>query len=183
MHHRRSIRLKHYNYQNTGIYFVTICTKYRSHLFGLVKNGQMILNKFGMIARDEWIKTAQLREYVKIDAFVIMPDHMHGILIISRGDDDNLGTNPSCRGMTRHAPTIILAQKNSKNPMLRQFSKPIKNSLSTIVSAYKASVTRKINCLRKTPGGIIWQRNYYERIVRNNDALFIVRKYIINNPK
>ena len=66
--------------------------------------------------------------------------------------------------------------------MKRQFAKPIKRSLPTIVSAYKASVTRKINRLRKTPGGIIWQRNYYERIVRNDNELFIIRKYIFNNP-
>lgn len=182
MHHRRSIRLKHYDYQNAGIYFVTICTKDRSHIFGRVKNAKMIINEFGMIARDEWIKTAQLRDFVKIDAFVIMPDHMHGILIISRGDEDVFGANPSRRGMMHHAPTHILVPNGPAMPMERQFAKPIKNSLSTIVSAYKASVTRKINCFRKTPGGIIWQRNYYEKIVRNNDALFVVRKYIINNP-
>jgi len=183
MHHRRSIRLKYYDYQSEGIYFVTICTKYRSRIFGRIKNGKMILNKFGMIAYDEWIKTTQLRDYVKIDEFVIMPDHMHGILIISRGDDFDSGTNPSRRGMMHHAPTNILAQNIPKTPTQRQFAKPIKNSLPTIVSMYKASVTRKINCLRKTPGGVIWQRNYHERIIRDERQLILTRKYIINNPK
>jgi putative transposase len=210
MHHRRSIRLKHYDYQNTGVYYVTICTKYRSRILGRVKNGK--------IARDEWIKTAQLRDYILIDEFVIMPDHMHGVLIISRADDVDFGTQKIRRGMMHHAQTNIPApnqnmlksphhpptntpvpfkpksktpyhvptnnadQYNQQTPTKRQFAKPIKNSLPTIVSAYKASVTRKINCLRNTPGGIIWQRNYYEHFVRNENVLLIIRKYIFNNP-
>jgi REP element-mobilizing transposase RayT len=192
MHNRRSIRLRHYDYQKDGILFVTICTYHKRAIFGRVINGRMQLNEIGKIARDEWIKTAQLRDYVKIDAFVIMPDHMHGLLVISRGDDYDFSTNLSRRGMMHHAPTAkstTYFEYNFETPsnrdglIPRQFSKPVKQSLWTIVGTYKAAVTRKINRLRNTPGGIIWQRNFYETIIRNEKHLFLVRQYIINNPK
>jgi REP element-mobilizing transposase RayT len=81
-HQRRSKRLKGYNYCSTGIYFVTICTDHSENVFGRIKNNKIILNKFGITAQNEWIKTSQIRTYVELDAFIIMPNHLHGILKI-----------------------------------------------------------------------------------------------------
>ncbi len=170
-HERRSIRLKRYDYRSTAYYYITICTNGKDMIFGHIKNGKAVLNDSGIIARREWIKTAQIRTYVDIDAFIIMPNHIHGIIVIK-------GYNYAlCRGMACHAHL-------KHSPMVnRKFSKPIKRSLSSIIGAYKSSVSREINKLCKIPGQTVWQRNYFERIIRTENELFAMRKYIIINPK
>jgi putative transposase len=95
---RRSIRLKKYDYRSNALYFVTICTNRKNIIFGRIKNGKLILNDFGKIARREWIRTARIRTYVELDAFIIMPDHIHGIILINENNHDQ------CRGMACHAP-------------------------------------------------------------------------------
>ena len=175
---RRSIRLNGYNYCSSGIYFVTICTQGRENVFGRIENKKIVLNKFGIVARNEWIKTSHIRTYVELDAFIIMPNHVHGILVISHVDDHFDGIYLG-RGMMHHTPTVPIHNMMIK----RQFGKPIPNSLPTIIGAYKSSVTREINKLRSTSGQMIWQRNYFERIVRTRAELFAIRKYILNNPK
>ena len=85
LHNRRSIRLNKYNYSKPGYYYVTICTYKKKHLFGTVKNDEMVLNEFGKIVQNEWNKTEQLRDNVDLDQFAIMPNHVHGIIIIRRG--------------------------------------------------------------------------------------------------
>jgi putative transposase len=82
IHHRRSIRLPGYDYSSAGAYFITILTKHREHLFGEIQNGEMILNEIGQIAHNEWVKTQELRPNIELDEFVIMPNHIHGIVII-----------------------------------------------------------------------------------------------------
>ena len=157
---RRSIRLNGYNYCSSGIYFVTICTQGRENKFGRIENKKIVLNKYGIVARNEWIRTAQIRANIIVDTFIIMPDHMHGILVLSHVDDHFDDMYPG-RGMMHHAPTAPIHNMMIK----RQFGKPIPNSLPTIIGAYKSSVTREINKLCNTPGQMIWQRNYFERIV------------------
>jgi putative transposase len=170
-HHRRSIRLENYDYSQSGAYIVTICL-FHCHecLFGDVVNGEMILNEYGKIVAEEWLKTPQIRPYIELDAYVVMPNHFHGILFIIKDDVPRMSDG---RGMMHHVPTT-----NHK----REFSKPIANSLSTIVGAFKASVTRQINRLRDTPGGILWQKNYYETIIRTEHMLDTRRQYIVSNP-
>src|SRR5215211_564252 len=127
IHHRRSIRLKGYDYTRPGAYFITICTYQRIHIFGEIVNGEMILNDTGKIARDQWFKTAELRPYVKLyeDEFVIMPNHIHGIVWI---EDENVGAlrrnaqpRAEQRAEQRSAPTGTVAP----------------GSLGAIVRAYK----------------------------------------------
>jgi REP element-mobilizing transposase RayT len=170
-HERQTIRLKNYDYRSDALYYITICTNGHNMIFGDIKNGQMLLNDYGIIARKEWIKTARIRTYVDLDAFIIMPDHIHGIMVIK-----NQKFNP-CRGMACHAHAIRSTLVN------RKFSHPIKQSLSSIIGLYKSSVTREINKLRSRPGLIVWQRNYYEHIILNEKELFATRKYMMNNPK
>lgn len=107
-HHRQSIRLKGYDYAQAGAYFITLCTHGREYLFGEVVNGVMRLNEWGTIVREEWIKTAVLRPRVVLDAFVVMPNHLHGIIVLNdlcRGISDGGGTRLRAP-TTQHTPTI-----------------------------------------------------------------------------
>lgn len=173
-HRRRSIRLKGYDYTQAGAYFITLCTYERQCLFGEVVDGVMRLNQLGLIVREEWIKTALLRPRVVLDAFVVMPNHLHGIIVL----------NDICRGTRQRAPTVPRAPKTpvQQCPTTEQFGKPTSDSIPTIVRSFKSATTKRINALRATPGAPVWQRNYYEHIVRNEHDLERIRQYIAENP-
>lgn len=161
-HHRRSIRLPGYDYSQAGYYFVTICCHGRQCLFGDIIDGAMRLNEYGEIVIDEWLRSSQIRQEIQLDEFIVMPNHFHGIVVI----------NP--------------VGANGRSP-LPQSNKPIMplmkpKSLSSLMAGFKSSVTKQINLIRNTPGTKIWQRNYYEHIIRNEKALDNIRQYIINNP-
>jgi REP element-mobilizing transposase RayT len=162
IHHRRSIRLKGYDYTSPGAYFVTVCVEDGECMFGDVINGEMELNVYGQIVREEWLRTVELRTNVELDALVVMPNHVHGIIMIV---DDGVG-----RGTARRAPTT------------EQFGRPVSGSLPTIVRAFKSGATKRINEHRATPGATVWQRNYYEHIIRNDADLDRLREYIATNP-
>ena len=158
-HHRRSIRLKGYDYSQPGLYFVTICCDQRQNLFGEIVDGVMYLNQFGGIARDEWLKSSIIRPDIELDEYIVMPNHFHGIVII----------NPV--GANRSSPLPLLTRTSMKP-----------RSLSSIMAGFKSAVTKKINIIRNAPGTPVWQRNYYEHIIRNENALNNIRRYIVNNP-
>jgi REP element-mobilizing transposase RayT len=155
-HHRRSIRLKDYDYSQSGAYFVTICSWSRECLFGEIIDGNMQLEEFGQIIQENWIWLSHQYKYVHLDEWSVMPNHLHGIIVIN---DDG-------RGGSRTAPTNIIKRK----------------SLGRLIGAFKTVSTKQINLIRNTPGEPVWQRNYYERIIRNEDELNHIREYIINNP-
>ncbi len=157
-HHRRSVRLKGYDYAQPGAYFVTVCTRDRECLFGEIVDGEVLLNLVGVAVRDEWLRTAQLRDNVALDAFVIMPNHFHGIVVITEG-----------RGTARRAPT-------------EQFGRPVAHSIPTIMRAFKSATTKRTNEIRNNPGTPVWQRNYYEHVIRNETELNAIRQYILGNP-
>jgi REP element-mobilizing transposase RayT len=146
-HHRRSIRLKDYDYSNAGAYFVTICAQNMECFFGEIRNGDMELNPYGSIVKNCWKDLINHYSYVELDALTIMPNHIHGIITI---------------------PAPTRTQKN--------------HGLSEIVRALKTFSSRKINKLRNRKGVSIWQRNYYEHIIRNEKEMNKIREYIINNP-
>jgi len=177
IHHRRSIRLKGYDYTQPGAYFVTFCAYQRLHLFGEVLNGEMILNDRGKIARDEWFKTAELRPYVKLyeDEFVIMPNHGHGIIWIE--GEGLVGEGSPVGARRRRAPTL-----RTPTETIETFGKPVKGSIPTIVRAYKSAVTYAVNKLENQRGAVLWQKNYYEHIIRNERELHNIARYIHNNP-
>ena len=157
-HHRQSIRLKGHNYSQAGAYFVTICSWKRECLFGEVVNGEMRLNEQGGIAYREWHRSSVIRKEIELDIFVIMPNHIHGIVIIH--------TNP-----------LSAVEANGRSPLRME-----PKSISSFIAGYKSSVTKRINQIRNTPSMPLWQRNYYERIIRNEDELSRVREYILHNP-
>jgi len=177
-HHRRSIRLRNYDYSQPGAYFVTICTYQKQSWFGEIKNGQIYLNQLGKIVADEWLKTCKIRPNFKLDEWVIMPNHFHGIVIINdySGDDQSLGARDAPLDLgARDAPLDL----GARDAPLQQ--KP--NSLSSCIAGFKSAVTKRINLLRQNTDPPIWQRNYYESILRDEKYLAVVREYIINNPK
>jgi REP element-mobilizing transposase RayT len=164
VHHRRSIRLKEYDYAQAGGYYVTIVASHRELLFGEVVNGEMRLNERGKIADACWREIPNHFPNVELGAHMIMPNHMHGIILIT---DDHR------RGAIYRAPT-----ENDAN--IEKFGKPVKGSLPTIIRTYKAAVTRLIGRELNETG--IWQRNYYEHILRDETDLQNKTDYIEANP-
>ncbi len=161
---RRSIRLKNYDYSSPGAYFVTICINDRQCLLGKIVNRKTKLNKTGEIIYDEWLKTSIIRMNVKLDEFIIMPNHLHGIIIITNGNGLVVGAN------RRFVPTRI-AQNNKMKP----------NTLCSIIAQFKSVATKRIR--QNGFPNFQWQRNYYEHIIRNESELNRIRKYIQNNPQ
>ncbi len=159
-HRRRSIRLTGYDYSQNGAYFVTVCTKNRECLLGEIENGEMRLNDAGRIVMEEWIKTAEIRSGIELDACVVMPNHVHGIVVITHGRD-----TLHRRGDRPVAPTG-----------------PQPGSVGAIMAGFKSAVTKRINEMRQMPGEPLWQRNYYEHVIRNEDELNRIRQYINDNP-
>lgn len=157
--HRRSIRLREYDYSQPGGYFVTICTHNRRCLFGEVINSEMCLNETGRIVAIEWERTAEIRSEIALDAFVVMPNHLHAIVFITEF--------PPNSGGASH---------------LRPLRGTDHRSLSALVAGFKAATTRRTNALRATPIIPFWQRNYYEHIVRNERDLDRIREYVTQNP-
>ncbi len=152
---RKVIRLQNWDYAASGVYFVTICTVAREHLFGRIREGEVYLSNAGQIAHDAWLETEQVRPSVVFDAFVIMPNHMHALVMLSADDVPNAPAQ--LRGLGALAP----------------------RSLSSLINGYKGAVTRRC---RKIGIQSIWQSRYYDQIVRNERALQNIRAYIASNP-
>ncbi len=169
-HHRRSIRLKGYDYTQPGAYFITICTHDRACLFGEVVEGQMRLNDFGQVVKEEWFRSAEIRKEIRLfaDEFVVMPNHIHGIVWIVEHGVAAMRVMGGVGATRRVAPTPPRG--------------PVSGSIGAIVGQFKSITTKRINALRGTPGAPVWQRNYYEHIIRNEDALHRIRQYIATNP-
>ncbi|GAB4545844.1 MAG: transposase [Anaerolineales bacterium] len=161
-HHRRSIRLKGYDYTRTGAYFVTIVAYQRECLFGNIQNNEIILNEWGEIVREEWERTAVVRPNVELGDYVIMPNHIHGILIFA---DDIAGAT------RRVAPANIASTKTI-----------LPNSLGSVIGQFKSIVTKRINRLQNVSGLPVWQRNYYDHIIRNEKEMDRIARYIQTNP-
>jgi REP element-mobilizing transposase RayT len=156
-----STRLADWDYSSAGYYFVTICTYNREILFGNISDNVMILSEYGNIVKEEWLKSTEIRKEIELDEFVIMPNHVHGIIIINHDDDVETNGRSS------------LQQK--------QFSMQPK-SIPSFIAGFKSSATKRINIARNMKGNPVWQRNYYERIIRNEKELHQIRAYIHNNP-
>ena len=160
IHHRKSIRLKGYDYSQAGGYYVTIVTLWRECLFGEVVDGGMGINALGKIVQECWDEIPVHFPNVSMDAFMVMPNHVHGIVLIQ----DDAG-----RGTIYRAPTLTI----------EQFGKPTVRSLPTIVRTFKAAVTRRAG--RELNSGNIWQKNYYEHIIRDNNDYERIAGYILAN--
>jgi len=178
-HHRRSIRLKGYDYSSAGAYFVTIVAWQRECLFGEIVDGTMHLNRHGHIVRDAWFDLKNHYQHVELGEFVIMPNHVHGIIVLV---DDGRGGSSSSGG-TNSPDTTLAGMDNLPIHQTRPYVKPKpRHSLSEIVRAFKSFSAKRINRLRRTDGIPVWQRNYYEHIIRNEREMDNIAKYIETNP-
>lgn len=157
-----STRLKNWDYSNPAWYYVTINTKNHISFFGKIENGKMILNYLGKIAEEEWLKTQEIRSNVDLDYYVVMPNHIHGIIILNNENRGDVARYVSTNG--------------------NKFSKisPKENSLSSIIRSFKSAVTKHIHELGYS--SFSWQPRYYDRIIRNEKELYNIRKYIEQNP-
>ncbi len=144
---RRSIRLRHYDYSRLGAYFVTICAYERRCLFGRIADGQVILGPIGRIVAQEWVKSSEMRRDVEVDAFVVMPNHLHGIILLGRSE-----------------------------------AAAAARPLGSVIRGFKAATTHVVAEAGHGPAHPLWQRNYYEHIIRNEESLESIRAYIADNP-
>ena len=192
--HRRSIRFRGYDYSRDGAYFVTIVAHNREMLFGEIVGGEMKLSEVGEIVARCWREIPQHFTMAALDEFVVMPDHMHGIIVIKHAGDQNVDGN----GGAQHVEPLRNAHPGddahpgdnahprdhehprvSRQTQRNAYQHIIPKSLGSIVRSFKGAVTRECG-KRRIP--FRWQRNYHERIIRDNGQLNNTRKYIRNNP-
>jgi putative transposase len=168
---RRSIRLKGYDYSGHGAYFVTLCAHRRRCFFGTIMEETVRLNAIGQIVQEEWLRTAEIRSSIVLSDFVVMPNHLHGIIVIM---PDTRATHRVAFEAER-APHRVAPTPRPKGPAA--------DSIGAILTQFKSMATKRANALNGTPGADLWQRNYYEHIIRDEDQLGRIREYIVNNPR
>lgn len=181
IHHRRSIRLKGYDYSQAGLYFITICCQDRACRFGKIENGAMILNEYGMIACNEWIKLQERFVNLKMDVFQIMPNHMHGIIALHTVGA-TLAVAPNDNAVVPNDNAVV----PNDNVNTRAGASPAPTgTVPDIVGAYKSLVANGCLEIYKSKNeimGKLWQRNFYEHIIRNEQSYNTISNYIVNNP-
>ena len=172
--YRNSIRLKGWDYTRPGNYFVTICTKHRLHHLGEIRNGIIGLSEPGIIAHAYWLEIPDHYSHVVLDDFVVMPNHIHGILKLKQNDDLKEKTDVDPLNSTD-------LQQSNQHKTLKQLSKisPQSGSLSEIIRTYKGAVTRW--CNKNAFEEFAWQRRFYDHIIGHRRSLNKIREYIRNN--
>jgi putative transposase len=156
IHRRKSIRLKNFDYSTSGLYFVTICTHNKVSLFGAVRGARVELSRAGRVVQETWNALPSRFPSVGLDEFVIMPNHVHGILVFNRA--------PNPEGAASRAPTN---------------SKP---DLGQVICAFKSLSAIAVKSFLKRSGKPVWQRNYFEHIIGRGENLDAIRRYILENP-
>ena len=153
-----SIRIKDFDYGSVGDYFITICSHNREYLFGEIRDGEMVLNEMGKIVEEEIINTPKIRKNIGIDIFCVMPNHIHLVITVF------------CRDTLQRVSTI------------ERFGQPTSNTIPTIIRLIKSATTKRINILRNTPSQPVFQRGFYEHIIRNEKSYDEIYSYIESNP-
>lgn len=179
---RRTVRLQGYDYSQAGAYIVTMCTQHRECLFGEIAEGRMTLSQYGTAVRESWDDLPQHYPHVVLDAFVVMPNHVHGIIVLQDGTRQPFGTEAGFKPAPTDDSANRLESVGAGFKPARSGRVPKWHPLSEIVRAFKTFSARQINIIRATPGQPVWQRSYYEHVIRNEDELYSAREYIQNNP-
>jgi len=208
-HHRRSIRLSGYDYAQPGAYFVTLCIWQRESLLGEVVEGEVVLSEVGQIVQEEWLASPGIRREIQLDEFVVMPNHVHGIVWLT--GDDTPGAVPvgatgrAVVGAHRVAPVGAHGDgpvgahgdgpvgahgdgpigAHGDGPVGAHGRAPLQRpprSLGSFIAGFKCAATGRANERRAAPGARLWQRNYYEHIIRDERELETIRHYIRANP-
>ena len=183
VHHRRAIRLQRYDYSNKGVYFVTICTEKRVQMFGEVSDGVMHVNERGEIAQRMWDTLPERFPGVELDAFIVMPNHIHGVLI--RTQRQHVESTAQSQEMletqeTRKTPEYQ-GMVDTKGVLHAYRTHPQRGQmLNEMIRTFKAITSFAIR--KSGTSAFAWQREYYETIIRSETQLDYVRAYIANNP-
>ena len=197
---RVQLRMKAWDYRNTATYFVTICARQRVAVFGDVVDGRMVLNAAGKTVYSVWNDIPEHFPNVELDEFVVMPDHFHALIRLKRVNPDDV----KCDVGARHASPLRAPSTHAVPPgapsthavppdatpscdangeyvdgIVRGFAPA---SLASVIASFKSAVTKRINIARNTPGVSVWQRNYYERVIRDEYHLEKTRIYVRDNP-
>lgn len=198
MHNRRSIRFKGYDYTQAGLYFITICCQNRACLFGEIENGKMMLNDAGAIANDCWLNIPNHFPNAILHEYVIMPNHVHGIIELVGANNHSPNTNhhsPESVGANHHSPenVPVIGDDRAKNVSPKNVSvigdnraknvSPLRSpskTVGSVVRGFKIGVTKWMR--QNTDTFHIWQRNYWEHIIRDDKSHENISQYIINNP-
>ena len=230
IHRRRSIRLSGFDYSQPGCYFITICTYQKRCLFGKIVNNEIMLNQFGQVVEKEWLNSEKIRKNIIIDKYVIMPNHLHGIIIINHGrgisqSNCTNNINPNRRGVSRYAPTTdnpkpdvsryapttdnpkpdvsqYAPTTDNPKPDVSQYAPSSNNNfgehifseiqnkfhspsqtIGSIIRGFKSTTAKQINLMLNAPGAPVWQRNFYEHIIRDEDDYYRIAEYIRSNPE
>ncbi len=192
---RASIRLPGYDYTQPGAYFITLCTQWREALFGEIVNGEMRLSAAGRVAAAEWRRLGRQFPGIRVGAFVVMPNHVHGILVIEdvgatrRGPINTLvdeGGSP-VPGQDAGVEATRRGQINTPgdeagSPVGDRPNGPAEGSLGAVIGQFKSRATRRIRSIPGYEQIPVWQRNYYEHIIRNEAEWGMIAEYIKNNP-
>jgi len=187
---RKSTRLTGFDYSQPGAYFITIRTNHEDKIFGHLFEGKMYLNEFGKIVKDEWLKSAEIRQEIILDEFAILPDHFHAIVWIIESDssvetDQTVNgrfANDRFVGANGHSPLRFTPYTDRSNPKPNPFQMRPK-SISSLITGFKSSATTTINKIRNFKKISVWQRGFYDRIIRDENELNGLRQYIQNNPE
>ena len=186
---RKSIRLKNFDYSRAGAYFVTICSHNKKFVFGRVEDDAVRLSELGRLIEECWQQITEHFMNATLDEYIIMPNHLHGIIVLSESYHDCRGaarsareTDSTGRGAARSARKTDSTGRGAACSTRSETSNMRPDTLSTIVRSFKSAATklaRESNLVANEP---LWQRSFFERIIRNNDAMMKAREYIINNP-
>lgn len=166
-----STRLKNWDYGSNAAYFITICTQDRQHFFGTIANAEMRLNEIGQLAEKYWMEIPIHFPFIELGNFVIMPNHVHGILIMNKMDAMLSVDTLHCNVSTGNTP-------NNKNEQMAYIS-PKSGTISTIIRSYKSVVSKNARIIHADFG---WQSRFYDHIIRNKQSFENIQKYISNNP-
>lgn len=180
-HNRQSIRLQGYDYAQPGAYFITVVTQDRACLFGEIVNGEMRINEWGEMAQQCCLEIPDHFPQTQLDEYIIMPDHIHGIIIIN--DSPIVGAK---KFSPNNMETNDFSPQTPQQSNIALFRSP-SQTIGSVVRGFKIGVTKWIHQIERakniSPLPNVWQRNYYEHIIRNDDELHRIRDYIRNNPR
>ncbi|MDD2516190.1 MAG: hypothetical protein PHF26_03160 [Candidatus Gracilibacteria bacterium] len=205
--HRKNLRLKNFDYSQNGYYFITICTQNRENHFGKIIDGEMVLNEFGKIALKCWNEIIKHYGNVGIDEFIIMPNHIHGIIILnfihnenivgneyfrSKNDKDNVGNEYFRSQNDEDKENVYFSENRNENIRSKNAKDNVRNenirslrrqnaNLSNVIKGFKIGVTKEI---RNEFDNLTfsWQKSFHDTIIKNEEQLNKMREYIINNP-
>jgi len=158
---RQSKRLRNYDYRSYGAYFITICTRSRKCLFGEIQNNAASLSRIGSTVEERWLDIPNHHPFVDLDFHVVMPNHIHGIIWIS-------------------IQALRVEMGNANQTSAAGF---LKDSLSSVIASMKSAASRTANRISKQSAGSIWQRSFYDHVIRDESELQVIRQYIIDNPR